>query len=424
MKRFFYLLLLIFLTSAHSQTNKNKLANGLTVVVSHRESKELVSIVAIIRGGSGVEETPGAGSLLLRLMPLGTKQRTKDEIAQILEDNLIDLQIQINPNYWAFFLSCPSTSLERALFLLKEILFSPLLDEYEFEREKKRAILEAEETSAQPFICAYARLRESIYGSDHPYARLLNGTKESLEKLDLGELRSLHLVYFQPQNVFLAIVGDVEPINASKLVSDIFGVLPRGESVSFHYPSYRSLVHPQADVIQRPAPFAYLLIGIPLPGINHPDYPVLELINTLVGKGTSSMLAKALRWRLGISYELGSLYPPLLGKSHLLLWSAVDPLRVEEAREAIINELSSLDKMEEKELEKAKDKLIGDYLLSLSPIKEQAFKMAFFEAIGLGYHYIDEFPQLVKGVTIRDVKKAVGRYFKGNASLVLLIPSP
>jgi len=416
-------LLLLFLTLGYPQTLKSRLANGLTVVVSPREVKALVSITAIIKGGSNVEETAGAASLLGRLMPLGTKEHTKDEIAQILEDNLIDLQTQINPDYWAFSLFSPSSSLTQALYLLKEILFSPLLDEYEFDRERKKAISEIEEISSQPFIVAYARLRESLYGADHPYARLLNGSKESLGKLSLEELRSLHLAFFQPQNIFLAIVGDVEPTSAMELTSNVFGVLPKGERLSFVYPSYRPLVRPLTNVMEYPAPFAYLLIGLPLPGINQPDYPILDVINTLLGEGTSSRLAKALRWRRGISYDFGSLYPPLLGKSHIFLWSAVDPQRIEEAREAMMNELSSLDNVEEKELEKAKNKLIGDYILSISPIKEQSFRLAFFEAIGLGYQYIDEFPKLVRDVTIWDVKRVVRRYLKGNAALVLLMPS-
>lgn len=423
MRKIFLLLLFSVFTIASSQTMRSKLSNGLTVVVSQREVKGIVSIVAVIKGGSGVEEKAGAGSLLLRLMPLGTKQRTKDEIAQILEDNLVDLQTQIDPNYWAFFLFCPSTSLEKALGILKEILFSPQLDEYDFEKERKKAISEVEEIANQPFIYAYAQLREILYEDDHPYGRMLSGTKESLEKLSLDEIRSLHLAYFQPQNVYLAIVGDVEPENTIKLVSDIFGALPKGESTSFSYPFYHPLIHSEAKVIERQSPFAYLLIGIPLPGINYPDYPALELVNTILGKGTSSRLAKALRWRMGISYDFGSLYPPLMGKSHLLLWSAVDPQRIEEAREAMINELSSLEDIDENELEKAKNKLIGDYMLSLSTIKEQAFRMAFFEAIGLGYQYIEDFPKLVKDVTIRDIRRVVRRYLKGNNAIVVLMPS-
>lgn len=416
-------LLFLFLAFLYPQELKSKLANGLTVIVAKREVKELVSITAIIRGGSGVEETSGAGSLLLRLMPLGTKAHTKDEIAQLLEDNLIDLETQITPNYWAFFLSFPSSSLEQALKLLKEIIFSPLLDEYEFQREKKKAVLEVEETTAQPFILAYARLRESLYSAEHPYASFLDGTRESLEKINLEELRSLYLSSFKPSNLFLAIVGDVEPTSTLELARNIFGDLPRGEPCFFNYPSYRSLVRPTADVIERPSPFAYILIGVPLPGINHPDYPVLEVVNTLVGEGTSSRLAKALRWRMGISYDFGALYPPLLGKSHILIWAAVDPQRIEEAKEAMINEISSLDNIDEKELERAKNKLIGDYTISLSTIKEQSFKLAFFEAIGLGYQYMEKFPQLVKGITIWDVKKAVRRYLKGNTAVVILTPS-
>jgi predicted Zn-dependent peptidase len=402
---------------------KLTLQNGLTLIVAQREVNQLVNITAIIKGGSLVEKTPGAGSFLLRLMPLGTKSHTKDEIEKIMEENLIDLQTEVNENYWSISLTCPAFSLKEAIKLLGEIIFQPLFDEYDFEREKRKAISEMEEISSRPFISAYARLRESLYGANHPYARLVNGTKESLQSLNLDELRSLHLTYFQPQNVFLAVTGDVEPEQTIKSVKDLLGSFPKGEAIAFTYPSFYPLVRSEVDVMERPAPFAYLFVGIPLPGINNKDYPVFEIINTLLGKGTSSRLAKALRWRMGISYDFGSLYPPLLGKSHLLVWAAVDPQRVEEAREAILNEINSLDDIEQNELEKAKNKVIGDYILSQAQLKNSSFSLAWFEAMGLGYDYIDKFPQLVKNINIWDVKKIVRRYLKGNFSLLLLIPS-
>lgn len=423
MRKFFLLLLLGFFTISFSQSLRIKLPNGLTIIACRRETKQLVSIVAIIRGGSGVEKTAGAGNLLLKLMPLGTRNYDKDEIAKILEDDLIDMQTEININYWGFYLFCPTKSLEQALHLLREILFYPLFDEYEFEKEKKKAILESEEVSAQPFVKAYACLREIIYGDTDPYGRLINGTKKSLEKLNIEELRFLHLTYFHPQNLFLSIVGDVDPDATIKIAEGIFGPLPKGDRISFAYPFYRPLVRPEAEVISIPSPFAYLLIGLPLPGINHTDYPILQVIATLLGEGTSSRLARALRWRMGISYELGALYPPLIGKSHLLLWATIDPGRVEEAREAIINELTSLENVDEQELEKAKNKLLGNYIITIASIKEQAFRMAFFEAIGLGYQYMVEFPKIIGKITLADVKRVIRRYIKGNTALVLIMPS-
>jgi predicted Zn-dependent peptidase len=415
--------LFLFLSLAFPSPIKNTLQNGLTVIVEPREVNQLVSISAIIKGGSFVEKKPGSASLLLRLIPLGTKNHTKDELERIMEENLIDLQTEINENYWSISLICPASSLKEAVKLLGEIIFQPLLDEYDFETERKKAISELEELSSRPFISAYAGLRESLYGVNHPYARLINGTKESLQSLSLDELRSLHLSYFQPQNVFVAITGDVEAGKTMDIVRDSLGGFPKGEAISLTYPSFYPLVRSEVDVIERASPFAYLFVGIPLPGINNKDYPVFEIINTILGKGTSSRLAKALRWRMGISYDFGSLYAPLLGKSHLLVWAALDPQRVEEAKEAILNEINSLDDVEQNELEKAKNKLIGDYILSQAQLKNFSFSLAWFEAMGLGYDYIEKFPQLVKNINIWDVKKVVRRYLKGNVSLLLLIPS-
>lgn len=423
MRKFLPYILVIFLSSIQAKTLKSKLPNGLTLLITPTEIKQLVYITVLIKGGSNVENNPGASNLLMRLLPLGTKQHTKDEIRKILEDNLMDLETQTNINYWQMNIRCPSYTLPQALNLLKEILFYPLLDEYELEKEKKKIITEIDALSTEPLIIGYAHLCQALYGLNHPYGRPVNGTRESVEKISLQEIRSLHLAFFQPQNIIISITGDVEPSKITELCSELFGELPKGESSPISYPFYHPLIHSHSEVLKCDSQFAYVLIGIPLPGINHPDYPILELINALLGKGTSSRLAKALRWRMGISYDFGSLYPSLLGKSLLFVWATVDPERVDEAKEALINEIASLDYLDEKEYEKAKNKLKGDYLLSLSSLKKLSFQLAFYEATGLGYNYIEKFPQIVENITLWDVKRTVRRYLKGNLFLLLITPS-
>lgn len=409
--------------SLESAPVKVVLNNGLTVIVSRRESPQILSIVAVIKGGSLGEDKAGTANLLARVMPLDTKEHTKDEISDILTENLIDLEVETQENYWTFSLFAPSYSLKPALKILSEILFTPRLEEFELEREKKEVLAELENMEAKPLVQAYARLREMIY-DQNPYARLISGTKEDVAKITTQDIEDMWRRFFRPDNVVLSVVGDVEAGQVVALAREVFERYPRGEGkVSLLPPPYRPLIRSYPSVMERPAALSILLIGIPLPGIDSEDYVALNVVNAILGKGHSCRLAQALRWRKGLSYDFGSLYPPILGKSHLFIWAFVDPSRIEEAKEAILEELSFLDRVDEQTVERAKRQLLGEYILSRSRLKQQGFYLAWWEAMGLGYQYEETYQASLKKINLWDIKRVVRKYFKKYYAILVVMPS-
>lgn len=417
------LLVVVSLSYTSSASLKVLLNNGLTVIVSRRESPQLLSIVAVIKGGSIGEDKAGTANLLARVMPLGTKEHTKDEISDILTENLIDLEVETRENYWAFSLFAPSSSLKPALEVLSEILFTPRLEEFELEREKKEILTELESMETKPLVQAYARLREMIYGQS-PYARLISGTKEDILKITTQDIEDMWRRFFRPNNVVLSVVGDVEAEQVIAIAREVFERYPQGdEKISLLPPPYRPLIRSSPSLMEKPVTLSILLIGIPLPGIDSEDYVALNVVNAILGKGHSCRLAQALRWRKGLSYDFGSLYPPILGKSHLFIWAFVDPTRIEEAKEAILEELSSLDRVDEQTVERAKRQLLGEYIISRSRLKQQGFYLAWWEAMGLEHQYEETYQASLKKINLWDIKRVVRKYLKRYYAILVVMPS-
>jgi zinc protease len=68
------------------------------------------------------------------------------------------------------------------------------------------------------------------------------------------------------------------------------------------------------------------------------------------------------------------------------------------------------EKIQEDEIERAKNYLIGTYEVGLQTNAAQAAAMAFNERYGLGYSEYLEYPQHIKEVTAKRIRKSAEKY--------------
>ena len=65
-------------------------------------------------------------------------------------------------------------------------------------------------------------------------------------------------------------------------------------------------------------------------------------------------------------------------------------------------------------LKEAKDKLIGNYIISLETNLEKASNLGWFEVTGRGYEFKDEYIKLINSVTESDIIEVANKYFNNN----------
>ena len=97
---------------------------------------------------------------------------------------------------------------------------------------------------------------------------------------------------------------------------------------------------------------------------------------------------------------------------------------MEKAKSLLIKEVFRLKKefVTSKELKEAKDKLIGNYIISLETNLEKASSLGWYEVSGRGYAYTDEYIKLINSVTESDIIEAANKYFNDNYVLSIVKP--
>lgn len=150
--------------------------------------------------------------------------------------------------------------------------------------------------------------------------------------------------------------------------------------------------------------------------LNQKDYATLQVINSILGSGMSSRLFRNVREQEGLAYQLGSSFSPKATKGVFFIYIGTNPASLEHAKEKMLAEVERM-KMEfvsDKELKEAKDKIIGNYIISLETNLQKASTIGWFEASQRGYEFNDNYAKLINSVTASDIVSVANKYFNSN----------
>ena len=170
---------------------------------------------------------------------------------------------------------------------------------------------------------------------------------------------------------------------------------------------------------------SWLLLGWLTDGVtNQKDWATLQVIDSILGSGMSSRLFTQLRDNQGLAYAVGSSFSSNINKGVFALYIATNPENAVVAKNGMLNEIEKLKKefVTEKELKEAKDKLLGNFVLSMETNLDKASLINNLEVSERNYDFIDKYPQLVNEVTLQDIIKTANKYF--NAPYVFTIVAP
>ena len=80
---------------------------------------------------------------------------------------------------------------------------------------------------------------------------------------------------------------------------------------------------------------------------------------------------------------------------------------------AEVNKLKS-EFVSDAELQDAKDRLKGGFIVALETNSEKASNIGFFEAYGFGYDFLNTYIKMIDEVTASDIVRVANKYFTSN----------
>jgi len=390
------------------------LDNGITLIIVENQAADIISGRFFLKGAGTIAETAeqaGLAHLVSAVITKGTEKLSALEIAEKIESIGAGLGADASTDYFALSLKTVSADFPEMLELLGSIMRSPIFPESEVELERKLTLQGIKSQKEQPFNVAFNQLRQQMY-PQHPYGVSVLGTETSVNSLAREDLQHYHQTYFRPDNLVISMSGRITKEQGVDLISQFFGDwqnpdLPR-PTCSLVSPT----VNPsQAEIIQDTQQ-SIVMLGYLGTKVNDQDYAVLKLISTYLGNGLSSRLFVELREKRGLAYDVSAFFPTRLDTAPFITYMGTAPTNTEIAIEGLSTEVERLTTtiLSEKELQGAKNKILGQYALGKQTNGEIAQTYGWYETLGLGTDFDRSFQDAIPPISPEIVKEVANKY--------------
>lgn len=409
--------------SSNNSTTKYQLVNGATLLITQNPANDIVAIEMASKGGNSTEKIPGVASIVASTMLKGTQKYKTQEISQLLEENGIKMVPFASGD--SFSLSAKFTKNEKdiALDIFKELAINASLDTFDVERVKAEKLVSVKNRNNNPDALAFDEFRTALWNNT-PYGNTGKVLENTIPTITSEDVKNYYNDVFDPKNVIVSINGNVDSQEYINYFSNLLKVTNKPK---VNLSDYKKLFHPLNEnkilEIQKDSQATWLLLGWLTDGVtNERDWASLQVINAILGSGMSSRLFTNLRDEQGLAYQVGSSYSANVNKGAFALFIATNPASCYEAKFGLFNEIEKLKKefVTDKELSEAKDKLIGNFVLSLETNSEKASVINSLEVSGRSYEFINKYPELINSISVTDVIKTANKYFNNPYVFTIL----
>ena len=391
------------------------LDNQLRVLTSAMPHSTSVSVTISVGAGSRYEpdELAGLSHFLEHLPFKGTENwPTARHVSEAIEGVGGIMNASTDREVTVFWCKVARLHFQQAFSVLLDLVLHPLLDPVDMEREREVIQEELRMTNDYPSHRVDLLIDELLW-PEQAMGRDVGGTLESVNNINVDQVREYMLRQYNPANTVIAVAGNVDHEQVVDLVNTATHHWQPQESLDWEpvvdYYADKS-AGPVARVEQRHADQAHICLGMPGISLTDPDRYATALFNGVLGDGMSSRLFLNLREEQGLAYDVSSSLSHFRDCGSLVVYCGVEPRKASEAVEAVVKELAGMrDPVPVSELSKAREFTKGRLLLRMEDTRSVAAWLGAQELLLGQVSTIDETVKLIDAVTTDDVARVATR---------------
>ena len=415
------------LERANATLRRFVLENGLVCLVKEDPSAPVVALQIWVGAGAVHEAEHLGGGLshyLEHMIFKGTPTRKPGEIARQISDAGGQINAYTGWDRTVFHADLPARHWRLGLEVLADAVMNAAFPEEEWQREKEVILRELSMIRDNPD----RELGQLLWGTAfvvHPYRVPVIGYKEIFATVTRDELLAFFHRHYGPDNMLVAVVGDIRAGEVEAALREIFGSFARRPRPPLVLPEEPPQQAPRYARQVRPLKVARLHMAYHTVRLTDPDAPALDLLAAIVGQGQSSRLVQRIKeeQKLVHSIEAWSLtprYPGLFGIS-----AAFDPDKESAVLAAIEAEVRSWAErpFARAEVEKVRRMMLVGELATLQTAHGQAASYASGELLAQDPRYAETYLRRLQTVTCAELRAVARRYLRPeNRTLAVLSP--
>ena len=302
----------------------------------------------------------------------------------------------------AYYFSCTDRFTDN-LRLLLEFVSTPYFTEESVQKEQGIIGQEIGMHTDNPDARIFENLMQSTY-RQHPIRVPILGTEESIATITPELLYQCHKAFYRPGNMFLCVVGDVDPREVCQIATE---VLPESDTVQVTRQEQwqEEMNCPEAQTVSKmEVAMPMFQIGFKCEDPGKGVYAIRsEIIGDLAAEalfGESSPLYLRLYEEGLIDNSFGGGYETISGMALLLI--SGDSRNPEEVRKAVLEQVNTLlkDGLAPEDFLRMKRSALGRRIKDLDSFDTTAFRLCACHFSGFDYF---DFPTLYREVETKDI---------------------
>ena len=355
--------------------HKTTLDNNTHILVENVPHVRSVAVGFWVDVGSRHEggENNGVSHFIEHLLFKGTEKRTAKEIAEALDAVGGQLNAFTTKEYTCYYARVLDEHLDLAIDLLSDMLFNSKFAQEEIDRERNVIVEEIKMYEDSPDELVHDIFAGSMWRG-HALGRPIIGTEDVIDKITRDDILEFYHNNYRPGNLVLTVAGNIDQEQATdklrRIVENRSGQVPERPVI---------IPAPVHDVVCRnkDTEQVHLCVGAQGVSLENDKYYAFQLLNTVLGGGVSSRLFQEIREQRGLVYSVYSYHSSYHDTGLFCIYAGLSKQNVDEALDLIFKQVKDirLKSVTAVELQRAKDQIKGNLLLSLESVSTRMSRL-------------------------------------------------
>lgn len=397
--------------------NKITLENGLRIITAPKSDSLATTVLVLVEAGSKYEtkDINGLSHFLEHMCFKGTGKRPRSiDIASELDGIGAVSNAFTSQEYTGYFAKAESKYFDSILDIVSDIYLHPIFETKEIDKERGVIIEEINMYEDLPMRRVHELFSNLLYG-DQPAGWDIAGRKEVIQKLKRDDFIKYQQNHYLANSTLVVVAGNFDEKEAIKKIKNSFSGIKISEKTQ-KIATKEHQEKPEIMLKQKDSDQTHLVLGVRAYGIFDKRKYVLEVLGEILGGGMSSRLFQKIREEMGAAYYVGADSDLYTDHGYLAVSAGIDNSKIESVLSAILEEFQRIARelVEDKELQRVKDRIVGHLSLSLETSNQLANFFGGQEILTRQIITLEEISKKIQAVTAEEIMAVAEDIFKNN----------
>ncbi|AUG54045.1 M16 family metallopeptidase [Thalassospira marina] len=379
--------------------------------------------------GAGAATDPdgklGRANMVSGLIDEGAGDMDSQTFRGLMENKSISLAYDAGRDDFTGSLVTLTRERPTAINLLKLSLTSPRFDDEAVERIRSQIVAGLKQEETDPGSMAQRAFFKSVFG-EHPYARPVEGTFETVNGLKVADLRDFVKRSLARDNLVIGVAGDISAKELGPLLDEAFGGLPEKSRLP-EIPAVTPKFGGDVKVISQDNPQSQAIWGQKGIARKDKDFYAAYVMNYILGGGGfSSRLTEEVREKRGLAYGVYSYLANLDQADFMMGGVATRNDAIGKSLSVIRDEWQKMQKdgITQDELDNAKSYLTGAFPLRFTSLGNLSGMLVGMQTEDLGIDFLDKRNDYVNAVSLQDVNRVASELMDPDHVTAIVVGKP